>query len=124
MDELIQQVISYLGAALAAALVALAVQLLRKMGFSLDAERHAQLETVVRQAVLKAEEQAAAYAKAHVSKMLPADKMRLAVAHVLAKLPRVSEAEAADIVQAVLPQMGIGAAAGAQKLGEALRSRD
>lgn len=123
MEQVIDQVMQMLGAALAAALVGLVVQLLRKMGIALDAERQAQLEYTAKQAVLRVEEQAAAYVKTHAVKMLPKDKLEKAVADVLTKIPRVSQAEAEDIVQAVLPQLGIGAAAGAVKLGEALRTK-
>jgi hypothetical protein len=120
MEPVIDQVVQYLGAILAAALVAVVVQVFRKLGFSLDAERQAQLEYYAKQAVLKVEEEAANYAKTHTVKLDPETKLRRAISAVVAKLPRVDEAEAAAVVKAALPQVGLGAAA--VRLGEALRT--
>ncbi len=123
MELVITPLIQALGAVLAAALTALVVQAFRKLGLSLDADRQAQVEYYAKQAVLKVEEEAAAYAKSHMKKIDPGIKMRRAVVALIAKVPRINTDEAGEILEAVLPQVGIGAAAGARRLGEALRTK-
>lgn len=123
MDPLIDAVFQYLGVFAAAALSALIVQLLRKVGLSLDADRQAQVEYFARMAVAKAEELGAAYAKKHAVKMDPAHKLQIATQALIAKVPRITPDEAQDIVTAALPGMKMGAAAAMGKLGDALRSR-
>jgi hypothetical protein len=122
-DELIRQGLGVLGTALTAVLVALAIKALQRIGISLDAERAAQLEYTARQAVLAVEERAAAYAKAHVTKMLPAEKMRQAIIDVTNRIPNVDDLEARRVIEAVLPQVGAGAAAGLRELGKAIGTR-
>jgi hypothetical protein len=125
MDGLIDQTVQMIGAMLAAALVAVLVKLFQRFGIALDQERQDQLEHVARQAVARAEEWAAAQVKAKVvSKKIPgSEKFERAVVDVLERIPRVSREEAEAIVTAALPQMGMGAAAGAAALGKALRTK-
>jgi hypothetical protein len=124
MDGLIDQTVQMIGAMLAAALVAVLVKLFQRFGIALDQERQDQLERVARQAVARAEEWAAAQVKAKVSKKIPgSEKFERAVVDVLERIPRVSREEAEAIVTAALPQMGMGAAAGAAALGKALRTK-
>jgi hypothetical protein len=124
MDGLIDQTVQMIGAMLAAALVAVLVKLFQRFGIALDAERQDQLEHVARQAVARAEEWAAAQVKAKVAKKIPgSEKFERAVVDVLERIPRVSREEAEAIVTAALPQMGMGAAAGAVALGKALRTK-
>ncbi len=122
MDELIQQALGYLGTVLATLCVALATLVLRKIGISLDADRQAQLEYVVKQEVLRQEELAAERLKKTGIVTSGAEKLRSALEAVTDRLPRVDRDEAAAIVQAVLPQLGIGAAAGLRELGKALKT--
>jgi hypothetical protein len=122
MDALLDQVIQLLGAILAAALTALVVQGLRKLGIALDAEKTAKVEYYAHQAALYAEERAKAYAKERLVKMAPAAVLQTAVERLLVKVPNIDRDEAAAIITAALPQIGLGAAAGAAELGKALRT--
>jgi len=122
VDALIDQLFQYLGIAAAAALTALMVKLLQKLGLSLDADRTAQVEYYAQQAAKFAEEQAAAYAKKHLVNMEAGQKLQIATAKLLSKVPRIDVHEAQDVIIAALPGLRLGAAAGAQKLGEALRT--
>lgn len=127
MDGVIDQTVQMLGAVVAAALVGVLVKLFQRFGIALDQERQDQLQSVARQAVARAEEWGAAQLRGVAKsklKSLSGDKFELAVADVLAKIPRVSREEAEAVVTAALPQMGFGAAAGAVALGKALRTRD
>lgn len=124
MDAVIDQAVQALGAIVAAALVAVLVKLFQRFGIALDQERQDQLTRVAQQAVARAEEWAAAQVKAKVKGKIPgAEKFERAVADVIARVPRVSREEAEAIVTAALPQMGLGAAAGARELGKALRTK-
>lgn len=126
MDAVIDQLVQLAGAVLAPLLVAVVVQVLRRIGLSVDAERKAMLEYFAKQAVLGVEERAAAWAKANISgrAMSGAEKMQAALEEVLARVPRVSREEAKAVIEAVLPQLHIGAAAGARELGKALRTKE
>ncbi len=122
MDALIDPLFQALGVALGAALTALVVQLLRKAGLSLDADRTAKIEYYANQAAKFAEEQAANYAKQHLVKMEAGQKLQIATTKLLTKVPGVDVHEAQDVIIAALPGLRLGAAAGGQKLGEALRT--
>jgi hypothetical protein len=122
MDALIDPLFQALGAALGMALTALVVLLLKKVGLSVDADRTAKIEYYAQQAATFAEEQAAAYAKKHLVKMEAGQKLQIATAKLLSKVPGVNANEAQDVIIAALPGLRLGAAAGGQKLGEALRT--
>lgn len=125
MELLVDELVKGLGALAVAALTAVLVKLFQRFGIALDAEKRDRLEGVARQAVARAEEWAAAQVKAKVSKVkIPgADKFEKAVTDVLDRVPGVTREEAEAVVTAALPQMGLGAAAGARELGKALRKR-
>lgn len=123
MEQLIEELLKGLGVVLTGALVALAVKLLQRFGIALDVERQQQLESMARQAVARVEEIAAQHAKAQVREWTGPEKLSAAVTDIVEQLPRVDREEAKAIVQAVLPSMGIGAAAGATELGKALRTQ-
>jgi hypothetical protein len=126
MEGLIDQTVQMVGAMLAAALVAVLVKLFQRFGIALDQERQDQLQSVARQAVARAEEWGATQLKGLAKRKLPAlgaEKFERAVTDVVARIPRVSREEAEAVVQAALPQMGLGAAAGAAALGKALRTK-
>lgn len=118
LDPLLSTVLQILGSLLATALIALAVQALKKIGITLDVERQQQLEAAARQAVLRVEEAAAAAIKRKLPAWTSTDKLEHAVTDVITRVPRVDENEARAIVQAVLPGLGLGATA----LGKALRT--
>jgi sorbitol-specific phosphotransferase system component IIBC len=125
METLIEQALGVVGLAVGGWIVALLVQLFRKAGIELDEKREAQLRDAAAAAIAKAEEWAAAQLKGKfANKKIPGqEKFERAVGDVLAKIPNVSREEAEDIVTAMLPQMGLGAAAGAAALGKALRTK-
>lgn len=124
MDVIVSELVQVVGSVLAAALVALVVRLLQKVGLQIDAEKRAHLEAAAVQAVARAEEWAAAQVKAKLAKKIPsAEKFERAVADVLDRVPGVDRAEAEAIVTSALPAMGVGASAGVRELGKALRSR-
>jgi len=122
MDVLIGEVLKFAGAALASALVVLVVKLLQRVGIALDADRREALERVALQGAARAEEWAEKQIKAKL-KVPSAAKMNQAIAHVLERIPNVTAEEAEAVVTAALPQMGLGASAGAKALGKAIRSR-
>ena len=123
MELFIDELVKGLGAVLVGALIALIVKLLKRMGIALDVERMQQLESSARQAVLRVEETAATQLKNKVSEWTGPEKLHAAVTDVITRLPRVDAEEAERIVKAVLPTMGLGAAAGAAELGKALRTK-
>lgn len=123
MEQLIDEVLKGLGVVLVSAVIWLVQRLLARMGVELDIKRQQQLESMARQAVAQVEEIAAQHAKAQVREWTGPEKLSAAVATIVEKLPRVDHEEAKAIVQAVLPSMGIGAAAGATELGKALRTQ-
>lgn len=124
MDVLIDEAVKLLGGVLAAAAVAVLIKLLQKFGLQVDEAREAKLRSAAYDAVQRVEEKAAALIKSKARKVIPsAEKMELAVAHVVAKIPNVTEAEAREVVEATLPQVGLGAAAGVKALGKAVRTR-
>ena len=126
ITSLSQQIVAVVLPLLASTLVALVVLGLKKLGLSIDADKQAQLEYVAKQAVLKVEEQVSARVAGAVDASLGpiTSKLNMAVVDVIAKLPRVSKQEAEDAIHAALPQLGLGAAAGAAALGKALRTPD
>lgn len=90
-----------------------------KYHLGIDAEKQAKLETFARLGIQSAEEWAAKQAAAKI----PApsqDKLTHAVQFVLDKVPGVTPQEAADLIHAKLPEMGLGASA---DFLQALRSK-
>ena len=122
MEQLIDPIVTALGGLLAGVLVALVLRALKKMGIELDVQKQQQLEGVARAAVLRVEEVAKAQARKQVGQWTGAQKLQAAVTEVVDRLPRVDRAEAERIVHAVLPTVGIGAAA-AVELGKALQTK-
>lgn len=125
MELLIDELVKGLGALAVAALTAVLVKLFQRFGIALDAEKRDRLEAAARQAVARAEEWAAAQLKSKAAKVkIPgAIKFERAVTDVLDRVPGVTREEAEAVVTAALPQMGLGAAAGARELGKAIRKR-
>ncbi len=123
MDVLIDSVVKSLGGVLVGVLVAVAVKLLQRFGIALDVERQQQLESAARAAVLRIEELAASTAKSQLRSWTGPEKLSAAITDVVERIPRVDRGEAERIIQAVLPSVGIGAAAGAAELGNALRTQ-
>ena len=87
--------------------IAIARKMLKRLGLELEAEQQAQMEKVVRDAILRAEELAAARIKANEP---PAPKLHVAVNDVLAHFPEMTHQDVADLIHAHLPRLGLGAA--------------
>lgn len=121
MDVLIDEAVKFAFVLLTPLALAVLYRGLAKLGLQLDAEKQGKLEAAVRVAVSEAEEWASRQVKARVT-VTPGDKLERALGTVLAKVPNVDPDEALTIIHAMLPQMGLGAAAGARALGEAVRT--
>jgi ERCC4-type nuclease len=121
-EQLIDPIVTAMGGILAGVLVALALRALKKMGIELDVQKQQQLESVARAAVLRVEEVAKSQARKHLADWSGPEKLQAAVTEVVDRLPRVDRDEAERIVHAVLPTVGIGAAA-AVELGKALQTK-
>lgn len=122
MEQLIDPIVTALGGVLVSVLVALAIRALQKIGVDLDVKRQEQLEGVARAAVLRVEEITKAQARKQLATWSGPEKLREAVTEVVDRIPRVDALEAQRVVQAVLPTVGIGAAA-AVELGKALQTK-
>lgn len=124
LGHISQQLVDILLPILASALVALAVMALKKLGISISADNEAKLQYTAKQAVLKVEEVVAAKVASSVDKYAApvTDKLTMAVATVMTKLPNVTHEEAVDAIHAALPQLGLGAAAGVECLGKAMQT--
>jgi len=122
LGQLSTQLVQIILPILASALVALVVMALKKLGISISADNQAKLDYTAKQAVLKMQEVAASKLQQGLERIPGAQKLELATADVLAKLPNVTQAEAVDAIHAALPQLGLGAAAGITALGKALQT--
>lgn len=92
----------------------------RKLGFI--SESFAQ--EMVRSGIALAEETAAGYLRRVGEKIAPEEKLAIAAAFVLKKLPGVSEAEAEDLIMAELPKVGLGAAGFLSAVAAKMRQPD
>ncbi len=105
MDALITEVITILGAALAAAIVGLIVQVARKYGFDISAAKRTQLEHVAQQGILIMEEKSSAGVKAQLAKLRPEEMLEGAIAYVIKKLPKETREKADEVIHAELPKV-------------------
>ena len=130
MEDIVGKIVGFTLAHALALLVpfviAVLVRVFQKFGLSLSAERRANLEAGLMKGALWVEEWAERKFKETGVKVPAAVKLEKAIekglTFVVGKIPRVSAEEAADIVNAGLPQIGLGAAASARELGKALRT--
>jgi alkylhydroperoxidase/carboxymuconolactone decarboxylase family protein YurZ len=100
-------------------IVPLLIQQLRRAGVQLSAEKEARLNQVALIAAAEVEEWAAVKLKANVP-ISSHDKLQKGIESVLNKIPGVTEQEAKAALQAALPQIGLGAAAGLREVGKAI----
>ena len=121
MDVLIDEAVKFAFVLLTPLALAVLYKGFARLGLQIDAERQGKIEAAVRIAVAEAEEWASQQIKARV-KVHPQEKLERALGTVLGKVPNVDPDEALTIIHAMLPQMGLGAAAGARALGEAIRT--
>ncbi len=107
MNEILQEILPPITAAIGTALAAMAVQFLRVMlkryNIDLEERQAAKVEHVVKRGVAYAEEQARKHLKAQA---LSSDgKMSAATEYITAQLPKVKPGQAAQMVEAILPEM-------------------
>lgn len=110
VTEIIKTTLAIATPVLATLLSALVLRAVKRMGIELDSQRALQVEKIVRDAILRAEEMFAT----RVRQKLPttsADRLATAVATVMDKVPGITEQEARDLVHTTLPKVGAGAAA-------------
>jgi hypothetical protein len=130
MEVVIQSLIEIATAVLVAAavpLVGYGVVYLRnlaaKANVNLSAATEERLKQVAMDGIALAAERAHQYAKEHVITKLPSsDRLRIATEHVLATIPGVTRAEAADAIHAVLPHVRQAIDAGTESVGNAIRT--
>lgn len=107
--DIIKAVLAIATPVIATLVSALIVQLLRKKGFELDAEKTAKLEYITTQVVLRAEEWAASRLKGNAGPTTGAMKLERAMSDLADKVPNISREDAAASIHATLPKMGLGA---------------
>jgi hypothetical protein len=107
--EIIRTVLAIATPVLATLATALIVKALQKIGLSVDAEKQAKLEYLATQAILRAEEWAAARIKAQVGSTTAAMKLEKALTDLTDRVPGISREEAAALVHATLPKLQLGA---------------
>lgn len=121
-QQIIEAVAGLIASGIAAAAIKVLLLLAARFKFQISASEAAQLEAEAKKAILLAEEWAANKYGANSAVDSGEAKLEKAVASIVAKIPNVSEQEAADAVHTALPQMGLGALAGAAKLIQAAQT--
>jgi len=102
--EILTTVITAAVPVLVTLVTALLIKALKRVGLDLDAERQAQLEGIVKRAILKVEEVFEAKIKAG-QPVTAADKLSAAVTDVIKNAPNLTPQQAADAIHAQLPLM-------------------
>lgn len=116
LKPLLEAILPALGTVLAAYLTYLAHQLAQKWKINLSAEQDAKLEYYAKKAAAWVEEEAARRLTRKDPNLSGDDMRDLAVSKVKEWMPQADLQKAADTIQAVLPQMGLGAAASQPKV--------
>lgn len=124
LAEAARMTILALAPLLVGAVTAAAVQLFRKFGLDLDAQKQAKVEYYARLAIQEAEEWAARKLTQANIVITGSEKLSRAVESLVAKVPGVSQAEATALVHALLPEVGVGAAAALGKVVTAATTGD
>lgn len=127
MDAVLHQALDVVGAIIAAVLTPLIVQWIankaRLAGLQLSAEKEAQVEKIVRDVILNVEEWAATRVKVGTATNA-GQKLDKALIDVVDKVPGISREEAAELIHATLPKVGLGAAAFLQGVRQAATTGD
>lgn len=129
MDGLIDELVKWLVGLVMSGVVALLWQGLKRMKISISVEAKQVIEAFFMRGAAWVEEWARQKAKQGIpvsseEKLQKAiDKGREIGASVLSRLPRVSDEEAANIIQAGLPGLRSALSEGGQQLGKALRTK-
>ena len=110
VGEVVKLVFSILGPIIAAAVVAVLVQLLRKLGIELDASKQVKVEAALGNAVALTEEWASTQIKRGIP-VTAADKATHYLSLAADKVPGVSPEEATDVARVILGRFRVAAAA-------------
>lgn len=105
MDGILDEILKALGAAIAAGLVGIVVQLFRRIGISIEAEQQAKLELLVKDGIKRAEE----WGRSRIQPPASEDKLAVAVSHVASQMPKVPLERIEQTIQAKLADVGAGA---------------
>lgn len=108
--EVVKFALAIIAPILSALIAALAVQGLRKLGISLDAEKQAKLEHLVAALVAQTEEWASSRIKAGIT-TTAADKAQYYLQLAADKIPGVSADEAHALAQTILGRVRLGTTA-------------
>ena len=108
INEVIKAVLVTSIGALGPIVVAIVVQLLRKVNIELGVAQQDQIRLAVQNILLEVEEWASHRIKASIN-VTSGQKMERAVESILNKFPGVDEAEAQKLVREELPKIGLGA---------------
>src|SRR3972149_6691182 len=106
--EVVRLALTILAPVLAALGSAVLVKMFQRVGLEVSAEKQARLEKIAQDAIFGAEEWAAGAIKRNLPVPSGA-KLNQALARFLMRAPGVSEDEAAAIIHAELPKVGLGA---------------
>ena len=121
INGFVVEILKFALVAIVGLVVPLMVQLLRRAGLNISAEREGYLNQVALIAAAEVEEWASKKLKANLP-VSAGEKMERALESVLSKIPNVTENEAKAAIHAALPQIGLGAAAGLKELGKSITS--
>ena len=110
VDELVRLIFGMAAAVIVPAVSAIAVQYLRKLNLQVSAEQQAKIEHLAMLAVTEAEEYASRKLKANLP-VSSGDKLNRAIGQLRDRVPGLTSQDATDVIHAVLPRIGTGAAA-------------
>lgn len=109
LQTALEGVLAAAAAALAPVLVVWAINQAKKIGLQVSADQQAKLEYLTKQAILRAEEWAAARVKVNLP-VSAGDKLTQALNDLTASAG-IDAQTASDAIHATLPQLGLGASA-------------
>jgi hypothetical protein len=122
MEAVVQEVLLTVAAivapVIAALIVVVLVRLAQRVGLEVSAERQAKMEKVFTDAILATEEWAARRIKAKLP-VSSGEKLRRTLTAAMRHFPGMTEDEAKEWVDAILPKLALGATAALRALREA-----
>lgn len=120
-EEVWTQLINALVTIILALAVPLALKGVQWLLVKVKLDQNAAITAAVRQGIAYAEEMAAVELRKQGMKLASSQKLELAVATVLQKVPGITQAEATSLVHEQLAQVGAGAAGFLQSVGTAIK---
>lgn len=122
IDEFVKTVLQIAAPVIASLAVGVLVQLARKLGLEIGAEKEARLKGQARAAILSTEERAATLLKHHATKLTQHQKLQQTLSALMVRVPGLSHEEAQRLIQQELPRVGAGAASSAGTFLQSVRS--